>query len=129
MAAISGHSGAGIPGYWVVGSDGGIFTFSFGTLDYYYGSMGGVRLNAPIVGHGLYFGIADVSATVLVSSVEVSWPGRRGSLSPGKTLLAFSARGRRTESHLPVIPGWLGRNICTASDSVTHNRFRSGDGV
>jgi hypothetical protein len=27
MAAISGHSGAGIPDYWEVGSDGGIFTF------------------------------------------------------------------------------------------------------
>jgi hypothetical protein len=34
-------------GYWEAGADGGIF--NFGTLDY-YGSMGGVRLNAPIVG-------------------------------------------------------------------------------
>jgi hypothetical protein len=34
-------------GYWEVGADGGIFTF--GTPGY-YGSMGGVALNAPIVG-------------------------------------------------------------------------------
>jgi hypothetical protein len=38
---------SGSLGYWEVGADGGIFTF--GTPGY-YGSMGGVRLNAPIVG-------------------------------------------------------------------------------
>jgi hypothetical protein len=40
-------SGPDSLGYWEVGADGGIFTF--GTPGY-YGSMGGVRLNAPIVG-------------------------------------------------------------------------------
>jgi len=35
------------PGYWEVGSDGGIF--SFGDA-HFYGSMGGQHLNAPIVG-------------------------------------------------------------------------------
>jgi hypothetical protein len=34
-------------GYWMVGRDGGIF--SFGDAGF-YGSAGGVRLNAPIVG-------------------------------------------------------------------------------
>jgi hypothetical protein len=34
-------------GYWLQGSDGGIF--SFGDAQY-YGSMGGTHLNAPMVG-------------------------------------------------------------------------------
>ena len=34
-------------GYWVVGSDGGIFTFGDAA---FYGSEGGTQLNAPIVG-------------------------------------------------------------------------------
>ncbi len=38
---------ATLPGYWFVASDGGIF--SFGDAKF-YGSMGGKRLNAPIVG-------------------------------------------------------------------------------
>jgi len=35
------------PGYWEVGSDGGIFAFGDA---HFYGSMGGQHLNAPIVG-------------------------------------------------------------------------------
>jgi hypothetical protein len=34
-------------GYWLVGSDGGIFSFGDATFD---GSMGGTHLNQPIVG-------------------------------------------------------------------------------
>jgi hypothetical protein len=34
-------------GYWLVGSDGGVFTFGDAP---FHGSMGGTRLNAPIVG-------------------------------------------------------------------------------
>ena len=34
-------------GYWLVASDGGIFTFGNAG---YYGSMGGIKLNAPVVG-------------------------------------------------------------------------------
>jgi hypothetical protein len=34
-------------GYWLVAADGGVFTFGDAT---YHGSMGGTRLNAPIVG-------------------------------------------------------------------------------
>jgi len=33
-------------GYWLVGSDGGVFSFAAT----FYGSMGGVKLNAPVVG-------------------------------------------------------------------------------
>ena len=40
------RDGAG-PGYWMVGTDGGIFTEAGAK---YYGSMGGKYLNAPIVG-------------------------------------------------------------------------------
>ena len=34
-------------GYWLQGSDGGIFTFGHAE---FYGSMGGRHLNAPMVG-------------------------------------------------------------------------------
>jgi hypothetical protein len=34
-------------GYWLVASDGGIFSFGNAT---FYGSMGGTHLNKPIVG-------------------------------------------------------------------------------
>ena len=34
-------------GYWLVASDGGVFTFGDAQ---FYGSMGGMHLNAPIVG-------------------------------------------------------------------------------
>jgi hypothetical protein len=37
----------GVPGYWMTASDGGIFTF--GVVPY-YGSMGGIPLNKPVVG-------------------------------------------------------------------------------
>ncbi len=50
-------------GYWLVAQDGGIFTFGDAT---FYGSMGGVRLNAPITGmaatatgHGYWMVAAD----------------------------------------------------------------------
>ena len=36
-------------GYWLVASDGGIFTFGDAA---FYGSEGGSHLNAPIVGIG-----------------------------------------------------------------------------
>ncbi|HZU78865.1 MAG TPA: hypothetical protein VE991_03020, partial [Acidimicrobiales bacterium] len=44
---IASQPSGGVGGYWVVGSDGGIF--SFGTANY-YGSMGNTRLVKPIVG-------------------------------------------------------------------------------
>ena len=40
-------SARGVPAYWTVASDGGVF--AFGGLPF-YGSMGGVALNAPMVG-------------------------------------------------------------------------------
>ena len=50
-------------GYWLVASDGGVFTFGDAA---YYGSMGGTRLNKPIVGmaatphgHGYWMVAAD----------------------------------------------------------------------
>ncbi len=56
VGSLSGHLNAPIVGiaatpdgggYWLVASDGGVFTFGDAQ---YYGSMGGQRLNAPIVG-------------------------------------------------------------------------------
>jgi hypothetical protein len=40
-------SAPGGVGYWLVASDGGIFTFGHAT---FFGSMGGQPLNQPIVG-------------------------------------------------------------------------------
>jgi len=36
-------------GYWLVASDGGVFSFGDAT-SHYYGSMGGTHLNASVVG-------------------------------------------------------------------------------
>ncbi len=44
--AVQGHA-ASTPGYWLLGSDGGIFSFGSAA---FYGSMGGTRLNEPVVG-------------------------------------------------------------------------------
>ena len=40
----------GVGGYWINAADGGVF--SFGNAQF-YGSTGGMRLNQPVVGHGL----------------------------------------------------------------------------
>ncbi|MDA8357182.1 MAG: hypothetical protein M0Z95_13030, partial [Actinomycetota bacterium] len=40
-------SGGTVPVYWLVASDGGIFSFGGAT---FYGSMGGKPLDAPVVG-------------------------------------------------------------------------------
>jgi hypothetical protein len=45
--AVAGAAGRGVSAYWLVASDGGIF--SFGGAGF-YGSTGGMRLNKPIVG-------------------------------------------------------------------------------
>jgi len=45
--AVTSQASGGIAGYWLVGSDGGVF--AFGTAGY-FGSMGGQHLNAPMVG-------------------------------------------------------------------------------
>jgi len=47
LTAATPVSAQGVPSYWTVASDGGVFTF--GGLPF-YGSMGGMRLNAPMVG-------------------------------------------------------------------------------
>jgi hypothetical protein len=50
-------------GYWLVGSDGGVFSFGDAT---FYGSLSGIHLNRPIVGiaatpdgHGYWLVAAD----------------------------------------------------------------------
>ncbi|MGO9344210.1 MAG: hypothetical protein ACLP6E_17120 [Acidimicrobiales bacterium] len=45
-AAIVGLAGRGSGGYWLVGSDGGVFSFGDST---YLGGEGGLHLAAPIV--------------------------------------------------------------------------------
>jgi hypothetical protein len=53
-------------GYWLVGSDGGIF--SFGDAQF-YGSEGGRSLNAPVVGMEVS---ADDSSYSFANSIGVS---------------------------------------------------------
>ena len=44
---VSSQPSGGVTGYWIVGSDGGVF--SYGAAQF-FGSMGGTRLNRPVVG-------------------------------------------------------------------------------
>jgi len=46
-APVVGITAAGGQGYWLVGSDGGVFAFGAATFE---GSMAGRALNAPVVG-------------------------------------------------------------------------------
>jgi SpoIID/LytB domain protein len=45
--AVTNNPGGGVQGYWLLGTDGGIF--SFGAAGF-HGSTGGIRLNQPVVG-------------------------------------------------------------------------------
>jgi hypothetical protein len=47
MTEAEGEDGPPGPGYWLIGSDGGVF--SFGSARF-FGSTGGLRLNQPVVG-------------------------------------------------------------------------------
>ena len=47
LPGSSGQPSGGVGGYWINASDGGVF--SFGNAEF-YGSTGGMRLNAPVVG-------------------------------------------------------------------------------
>jgi hypothetical protein len=47
LTHVAPASAQGVPAYWAVASDGGVF--AFGGLPF-YGSMGGVKLNKPMVG-------------------------------------------------------------------------------
>jgi peptidoglycan hydrolase-like amidase len=47
LPGSSGQPSGGVGGYWINASDGGVF--SFGNAQF-YGSTGGMRLNAPVVG-------------------------------------------------------------------------------
>ena len=45
--SVTGQPSGGVGGYWINAADGGVF--SFGNAQF-HGSMGGIRLNAPVVG-------------------------------------------------------------------------------
>ncbi|HEV7886350.1 MAG TPA: SpoIID/LytB domain-containing protein, partial [Acidimicrobiales bacterium] len=45
--SVVGQPSGGVNGYWVLGDDGGVFTFGKAG---YFGSTGGMRLNQPVVG-------------------------------------------------------------------------------
>ena len=45
--AITGQPSGGVGGYWLLGTDGGVFSFGSAA---FHGSMGATRLNAPMVG-------------------------------------------------------------------------------
>ena len=46
-SAVAGQASGGVGGYWIDAADGGVF--SFGNAQF-HGSMGGIPLNAPVVG-------------------------------------------------------------------------------
>jgi hypothetical protein len=80
------------PGYWMVGSDGGIF--SFGPRATFYGSMGSQHLNAPIVGiardpaTGGYWMVASDGG---VFSFNAPFFGSMGSTHLNKPIVGIAA--------------------------------------
>ena len=93
-------------GYWEVGSDGGIY--SFGTARF-YGSMGGTRVNAPIVGiaptpdgqgywlvasDGGVFGFGDAHFYGSMGGTRLNAPDRRHRLYPGRPGLLAGGKRR-----------------------------------
>ena len=67
-------------GYWLVGSDGGIFTFGSAQ---FYGSTGNLHLNQPIVGHGRR----------RRPTVATGWWPLTGASSPSATPRSTARRG------------------------------------
>ncbi len=81
-------------GYWLVASDGGVF--SFGDA-HYYGSMGGKHLNAPIVGmaptsdgHGYWLVAADGG---VFAFGDATFHGSTGSLTLNAPVVGIAPRG------------------------------------
>jgi hypothetical protein len=93
---VGGESRSDAGGYWLLGRDGGVFTFGIAR---YYGSTGGMHLNKPVNGmerardNGGYWLVADDGG---VFSFSVPFYGSTGNLKLNKPVLGMerTASGR-----------------------------------
>ena len=79
------------PGYWEVASDGGIFSFGNAA---FYGSMGGTRLNAPVVGMAAdpaTGGYWEVASDGGVFSFHAPFYGSMGATKLNQPVVAMAA--------------------------------------
>ena len=79
------------PGYWEVASDGGIFSFGSAA---FYGSMGGTRLNAPVVGMAAdpaTGGYWEVASDGGVFSFHAPFYGSMGATKLNQPVVAMAA--------------------------------------
>ena len=89
--SIGGQASGGVGGYWIDATDGGIF--SFGNAQF-FGSMGGQRLNKPIVGMastsnaGGYWEVASDGG--IFSFGDAQFHGSTGSLVLNKPVVAMA---------------------------------------
>ena len=140
--ASSGHVGTPVAmaatpsgnGYWIVDSDGGVFAFGDAG---FYGSMGGVRLNAPVVGvaatadgHGYWLAASDGGRTRVRRSAlrgvhgggPLAWGDRRRRWQPdrGRVLARRRRWGRVCSGWRPLrrVHGRLGLRPNPSSPSV-----------
>ena len=88
-------AGASAPGYWLLGGDGGVFSFGDAR---FYGSTGGIKLNQPAVamaatpgGNGYWFTATD-GGVFTFGSAEFSL--HRAVVSTNRRGMADSPRGR-----------------------------------
>jgi peptidoglycan/xylan/chitin deacetylase (PgdA/CDA1 family) len=89
--ALVGAAGAGAAGYWEVAADGGIFSFGDAA---FHGSMGGTRLNQPIVGMAATpdgGGYWEVAADGGVFGFQAPFFGSRGGQSAADSFFAIVA--------------------------------------
>jgi len=84
----------GLSGYWVAAPDGGVFTFGDAV---FYGSVGGQKLNAPILGlaatpTGAGYWLLGADGGIF-SFGDATFFGSTGSLRLNKPVVGMSARG------------------------------------
>ncbi len=104
-------------GYWLVASDGGVFTFG---NTQFYGSEGGVPLNAPIVGMAA---TPDGEGYWLVSGTSLPLAGKVIGIDPGHNGLNYTA---------PQIinqPIWNGREEepCDTTGTATDSGYTEAE--
>ncbi len=91
LPGSSGQPSGGVGGYWINAADGGVF--SFGNAEF-HGSMGGLRLNAPVVGiatthdAGGYWEVASDGG--VFSFGDAGFDGSTGSIRLNKPMVGMA---------------------------------------